>query len=81
MCNKVILCPHKDRAGICEAAAKNYKEWLAKYKAYCKKCKCNDYDCLSNTSKKKIKNQVPSSMANSLMKDTAASAITDYLNQ
>jgi hypothetical protein len=36
MHNKVILCPHNDRAGIREAAAKNYKEWLAKYKSHCK---------------------------------------------
>jgi hypothetical protein len=33
MHNKVILCPHKDRVELSEAAAKNYKEWLAKYTA------------------------------------------------
>jgi hypothetical protein len=26
MRNKVIICPHKDQTGICEAAVKNYKE-------------------------------------------------------
>jgi hypothetical protein len=77
MHNKVILCPHKDRAGICEASAKNYKEWLAKYKAHRKKCKGIDSNHLSNTNKEKIEKQVLSSMANSLMKDAAASTITD----
>jgi hypothetical protein len=81
MCNMVILCPHKDRAMICEAAAKNYKEWLAKYKAHHKKCKGIDYDCLRKANKEKIKKQVLSSMANYLMKDAAASTITNNLNQ
>jgi hypothetical protein len=77
MHNKVITCPHKDRAGIREAAMKNYKEWLAKFKACCKKCNGIDYNRLSYANKEKFKKQVLSSMASSLMKDTAASIITD----
>jgi hypothetical protein len=77
MRNKVIICLHKDQAGIREAAVKNCKEWLAKFKACHKKHKGIDYDCLSNTNKKKIKKQVLSSMTSSLMKDAAASTITD----
>jgi hypothetical protein len=60
MLNKVVLCPHKDRAGIPEAATKNYKEWLAMYKAHRKKHKGIDYNYLS---REKIKKQVLSSMA------------------
>ena len=56
---------------------KNNNEWLAKFKARRKKCKSIDYNCLSNTNKEKIKKQVLSSMASSLMKDAAASTITD----
>jgi hypothetical protein len=37
MRNKIILCPHKDHVIICGIAAKNYKEWLVKYKAHRKK--------------------------------------------
>jgi hypothetical protein len=48
MRNKVVLCPHKNHAGIHETAAKKHKEWLAKCKARHKKCKGIDYDCLSN---------------------------------
>jgi hypothetical protein len=81
MCNKVILCPHKDHAGIREAAAKNCKEWLAKYKAHRKKCKGIDYVCLSSANKEKIKKQVLSSIAYFSMKDAAASTITDDSNQ
>jgi hypothetical protein len=77
MRNKVITCPHKDRARIWEAAAKNYKEWLAKFKACHKKCKAIDNNRLSNANKEKIKKQVLSSMASSSMKDAAASSITD----
>jgi hypothetical protein len=77
MRNKVITCPHKDRAGIREAAAKNYKEWLAKFKACRKKCKGIDYNCLSNANKEKIKKQVLSSIASFSMKDVAATTITD----
>jgi hypothetical protein len=77
MHNKVITCPHKDQAGIREASVKNYKEWLAKFKACRKKHKGIDYDHLSNANKEKIKKQVLSSMASSLMNDTAASTITD----
>jgi hypothetical protein len=77
MHNKVILCPHKDCAMIREAATKNYKEWLAKYKARCKKRMGIDNDHLSNANKEKINKQVLSSMANSLMKDASASIITD----
>ncbi len=77
MHDKVILCPHKDHAGVCEAATKNYSKWLAKYKARRKKCNGIDYDCLSSANKEKIKKQVLSSMANSLMKDAAASTIID----
>jgi hypothetical protein len=47
------MCPHKDQAGIQEAAAKNYKEWLAKFKACCKKHKDIDYNCLSNANKER----------------------------
>jgi hypothetical protein len=78
MRNKVITCPHKDQAGIRETAAKIYKEWLAKFKACRKKRKGIDYDYLSNANKEKIKKQVLSSIAHSLMKDAAASTtITD----
>jgi hypothetical protein len=69
MCNKVVLCPHKDCVGIREAAMKNYKELLAKYKACHKKHMGIDYNCLSNANKVKIKKQVLSRMANSLVKD------------
>jgi hypothetical protein len=51
MRNKVITCPHKDQAGIQEAAAKNYKEWLAKFKAHHKKHKGIDYNHFSNANK------------------------------
>jgi hypothetical protein len=77
MHNKASFCPHKDQARIHEAAMKNYKEWLAKFKVCRKKCKGVDYNCLSGTNKEKIKKQVLSSMASSLMKDAAASTITD----
>jgi hypothetical protein len=58
---------------------KKYKEWQAKFKAHHKKRKGIDYDCLSNTNKEKIKKQVLSSIASasSLMKNVAASTITD----
>jgi hypothetical protein len=81
MCNKIILCPHKDCAGIHKTAAKNYKKWLAKYTARRKKCKGIDYDCLRNANKEKIKKQVLSSMANSSIKDGATLTITDDSNQ
>jgi hypothetical protein len=82
MHNKIILCPHNDHTRIPEAAAKSYKEWLAKYKACRKKRKGIDYyNCLSNANKEKIKKQVLSSMANSSMKDATASTVTDNLNQ
>jgi hypothetical protein len=77
MHNKVIMCPHKDLGGIREAATKKYKEWLAKFKAFHKKRKGIDYSCLSNANKEKIKKQVSSSIASSLLKDAAASTITD----
>jgi hypothetical protein len=77
MHNKVITCPHKDRAGIWEAPAKNYKEWPAKFEACRKKRKGINYDRLSNASKEKIKKQVLCNMASSLMKDEAATTITD----
>jgi hypothetical protein len=77
MRNKVITCPHKDQARIQEAAAKNYKKWLAKFKAHRKKRKGIDYNHLSNANKEKIKKRVLSSMASSLMKDAAASTIED----
>ncbi len=56
---------------------KNYNKLIAKFKARRKKCKGIDYDCLSNANKEKIKKQVLSSMASSLMKNAAASTITD----
>jgi hypothetical protein len=80
MRNKIVLCPHKDRSGIQDTAAKNYKEWLTKYKACRKKHKGTDYDGLSNSNKEKIKKNVLSSMANSSMKDAAALTITDNSN-
>jgi hypothetical protein len=47
MQDKVILCPPKDRPGIKETAEKNYKDWLAKYKAHRKKRKEINFDNMS----------------------------------
>jgi hypothetical protein len=35
----VIVCPNKDKPGICKAAKTNYKEWLEGCKKLNKKCK------------------------------------------
>jgi hypothetical protein len=81
MRNKVILCPHKDRAGNHEAAAKALQGVASQVQGPPQKCKGVDYDCLSDAKNEKIKKQVLSSMANSSMKDTDASTITDDSNQ
>jgi hypothetical protein len=77
MWDKVILCPHKDHPGIKETTEKNYKEWLAKYKAHCKKRKEINFNDMSPYQQKKITKQVLSSLACSSTKDIAASTITD----
>jgi hypothetical protein len=75
MWHKVIVCPHKDRLGIKETAKKNYKDWLMKYKARCKKRKDINFDDMSKQQQKKITKQVLHNLANSLTKDSTTSTI------
>jgi hypothetical protein len=77
MQDKIILCPHKDRPGIRETAEKNYKDWLAKYKARHKNWKEINFDNMSPHQQKKITKQVLSSLANLSTRDTAVSSITN----
>jgi hypothetical protein len=84
MRNKVVLCPHKEQ-GPC----RNPRNCLEELHGVA--CQVQGppqetqrriyYDCLSNANKEKITKQVLSSMANSSMKDAAASTITDDSNQ
>jgi hypothetical protein len=81
MCNKIILCHHKGHTGIHESDAKNYKEWLVKYKAHHKKHKGIDYNCLSDANKVRIKKQILQSLAHSSANDSASLTITDNTNR
>jgi hypothetical protein len=62
--NKVIVCPNKDKPGICEAYKTNYKEWLERCKKLNKKHmeKSITFDNLSAKDKAKIQESVLASL-------------------
>ncbi len=62
--NKLIVCPNKDKPGVCEAAKANYKEWLEHCKKLNKKRKEKSlsYDKLSDKDKAKMRESILASL-------------------
>ncbi len=65
MRNKKIVCPNRDKPGMCEEAAKAYQVWSDNYckrQEHRSKKRKVDYDKMSNANKERVKEPVLASM-------------------